>query len=243
MQEIRKSIARSRRSTATCSSPAAGFPTRAGRGTDPPNSSRAAQQLVVMNSPAIPDNLLESRAVRLRARCIHRRGEPTGRHAALRTPGDRVSRRDRAVSLPGEDLRVIEMKEVQRLGGRARARRWTLAHRGRDESREPATAHDGGPVPARSLYRLSVTRVDLPPLRQRIEDISLLTLHCVGQLNRQFDQVVESFTPDAFEHLMQYPWPGNVRGVPARARGHFCGSAAASDLLWSSAAGASRCRR
>jgi transcriptional regulator with PAS, ATPase and Fis domain len=175
------------------------------------NSSRAAQRLVVVNCAAIPDNLLESELFG------YERGAFTG--AVNRQDGmlrlahqgtvflDEIG--DMSLHAQAKILRVIETKEIQRLGGRANT---TV-----DVRIVAATNQDLGRLMTEGrfrpdlFYRLSVTRVELPPLRQRIEDILLLTQHCVVQLNRQFDHFVEGLTPDALKHLMHYSWPGNVR--------------------------------
>ncbi len=60
-------------------------------------------------------------------------------------------------------------------------------------------------------YRLNVVPVYLPPLRERGEDIKLLTQHYVTHFAREFKKVVVGVTNQAYEKLMQYPWEGNVR--------------------------------
>jgi DNA-binding NtrC family response regulator len=60
------------------------------------------------------------------------------------------------------------------------------------------------------FYRLNVVRIDLPPLRERREDIPLLVHHCLRK-HRRAVSPVEGIESDALECLMRHPWPGNVR--------------------------------
>ena len=60
-------------------------------------------------------------------------------------------------------------------------------------------------------YRLNVIAVQLPPLRQRKEDIPALVNHFVDKYARENDKPVAGVTPDALQALMDYDWPGNVR--------------------------------
>jgi DNA-binding NtrC family response regulator len=56
-----------------------------------------------------------------------------------------------------------------------------------------------------------VIPLHLPPLRQRVEDIALLTAHFIEEFSRKRKREVFTFTPDAMHCLLKYPWPGNVR--------------------------------
>jgi DNA-binding NtrC family response regulator len=65
---------------------------------------------------------------------------------------------------------------------------------------------------ARDLfYRLNVVRIELPPLRNRKEDIPRLLDHFIVSYNRQLNRHVEGFHADAVELLQSYEWPGNIR--------------------------------
>src|SRR5215469_14469584 len=61
------------------------------------------------------------------------------------------------------------------------------------------------------FYRLNVITVDLPPLRERREDIPLLADHFVKKFSVENGKQVSRFTPEALRPLMDYAWPGNVR--------------------------------
>lgn len=60
-------------------------------------------------------------------------------------------------------------------------------------------------------YRLNVLRLQLPPLRERKEDIPLLVAHFLEEHGRRYSERVEGFTPEGLGALMAYEWPGNVR--------------------------------
>jgi DNA-binding NtrC family response regulator len=61
------------------------------------------------------------------------------------------------------------------------------------------------------FYRLSVVRIDLPPLRERVEDIPLLAAHFLGRYAAQIKKRVRGIHPDAMDRLVRYAWPGNIR--------------------------------
>ena len=61
------------------------------------------------------------------------------------------------------------------------------------------------------FYRLNVIALQLPPLRQRKEDIPALVTHFVDKYSRENVKPVEGVSPEALQALMDYDWPGNVR--------------------------------
>lgn len=60
-------------------------------------------------------------------------------------------------------------------------------------------------------YRLNVIRVDLPPLRDRIEDIQLLARYFMTKFNKKMGKNIRRISDEAMEVLISYPWPGNIR--------------------------------
>ncbi|RJQ54040.1 MAG: response regulator [Nitrospiraceae bacterium] len=60
-------------------------------------------------------------------------------------------------------------------------------------------------------YRLKVMELSLPPLRERKDDITLLTGHFIGKLNRKLNKHIEAVSSDVQRIFMDYPWPGNIR--------------------------------
>jgi two-component system response regulator AtoC len=61
------------------------------------------------------------------------------------------------------------------------------------------------------FYRINVLLIQVPPLRNRKEDIPLLVNHFIERFNKQLQKAVKGIRPDALRALMDYPWPGNVR--------------------------------
>src|SRR5439155_1333616 len=61
------------------------------------------------------------------------------------------------------------------------------------------------------FYRLNVVPIDVPPLRQRRDDIPILVEHFVRKIARECNRDVRSITAGALETLVRYDWPGNVR--------------------------------
>lgn len=60
-------------------------------------------------------------------------------------------------------------------------------------------------------YRLNVIQINLPPLRERKEDIPNLALHFLEKFTREHGKEIKGIEPQAMEHLLRYHWPGNVR--------------------------------
>jgi len=60
-------------------------------------------------------------------------------------------------------------------------------------------------------YRINVVNIYLPPLRERVEDIPLLTEHFIGIYNKKLKKTITGISSEVMEQFMTYPWPGNVR--------------------------------
>ncbi|NHZ47442.1 sigma-54-dependent transcriptional regulator, partial [Nitratidesulfovibrio liaohensis] len=174
-------------------------------------SPRAAAPFVKVNCAAIPEHLFENELFG------HEKGAFTG--AATSQPGkfelaqggtlmlDEIG--DMPLAIQPKLLRVVEQKQVERLGGRKpisldvrliAATNQNLA----DRVREKAFRED-------LYYRLGVAVVHLPPLRSRKEDIPLLAQHVVRRLQGTLGLPVHGLTPAAVAALCSYDWPGNVR--------------------------------
>jgi DNA-binding NtrC family response regulator len=61
------------------------------------------------------------------------------------------------------------------------------------------------------FYRLNVIPINIPPLRDRRDDVLPLARHFLVELNRMFHKTIKGFTPETERHLVGYHWPGNVR--------------------------------
>jgi len=66
------------------------------------------------------------------------------------------------------------------------------------------------------FYRLNVVTLTIPPLRERAEDIPLLTTHFVREYSREYGRSVQGMAKEAMQEMMSYPWPGNVRELQNR---------------------------
>jgi len=61
------------------------------------------------------------------------------------------------------------------------------------------------------LYRLNTVEIHLPPLRERITDIPLLSEHFLKSYSKKYRKPIKKINPDAVNYLKEYSWPGNVR--------------------------------
>ena len=174
-------------------------------------SPRKNSGFVAINCSAIPETLMESELFG------HERGAFTG--AATRRLGcfeianggtlllDEIS--EMPVSLQAKLLRVLEDRKIRRLGGthEVSVDVRVLAATNRD----PAEAVEEGTFREDLLYRLNVISIDLPPLRQRKDDIPLLSQHLVAQLAERHARPARFLSAAAVEALQSHNWPGNVR--------------------------------
>ena len=172
-------------------------------------SSRSSRSLVVVNCAAIPEALLESELFG------HVRGAFTG---ALQSYAGRIQSAqggtllldeigDMPLSLQPKLLRFLEQKEIQRLGScdatRVDAR--VIAATNADLSNLVA----GGKFREDLYYRLSAFPIDIPPLRERPEDMVALARHLVERLTLR--PPAPELSSETLQLLKAQPWPGNVR--------------------------------
>jgi transcriptional regulator with PAS, ATPase and Fis domain len=113
------------------------------------------------------------------------------------------------LSLQAKLLRVIEDKEVRPLGAnqgeKVDARLVSACNR------DPELLVQEGRFRQDLYYRLNVIRIDLPPLRERAEDIPILIEHFMRKFNDQIHRKLDGIEPEALDALTNYHWPGNVR--------------------------------
>ena len=175
------------------------------------HSDRSSRTLVAVNCGAIPENLLESELFG------HARGAVTG---AVRAKQGLFHEADGGtifldevgelpLSLQVKLLRVLENEEVRRVGENKNEQV--------DVRVIAATSRDLAALVRENIfredlyYRLNVMHIQVPPLRDRAEDISLLIVTFLQRFNRKFGREVEALDEDATEALSKYAWPGNVR--------------------------------
>jgi arginine utilization regulatory protein len=60
-------------------------------------------------------------------------------------------------------------------------------------------------------YRLSVVKIDIPPLRERLEDIKVLSYYFIKKYNNIFEKNITSISPEVIRFMLTYDWPGNIR--------------------------------
>ena len=175
------------------------------------SSARSARPFLCLNCAALPDTLLESELFG------HERGAFTGAHEAR--PGllrgcdggtlflDEVG--DLSLLAQAKLLRAIEAKEVQRLGAtQSRAVDFRVVA----ATNRPLEAMvEAGTFRKDLFYRLNVARVQVPPLRDRLDDLPSLIRHYVRLLNDEFGTQIEGVEDDALARLLHHDWPGNVR--------------------------------
>jgi DNA-binding NtrC family response regulator len=174
-------------------------------------SSRAGKPLVTLNAGGLPEGVFESELFG------HVKGAFTDARA------DRVGRFELAdggtlfldeianvpLNLQTKFLRVLETGEMQRVGS-SRSMRVdvrVISATNADLNAEVA----GGRFRHDLLYRLNTIEIQLPPLRDRREDIPLLAAHFLKQYADRYRKDLGGFEPAALQVLMSYGWPGNVR--------------------------------
>jgi DNA-binding NtrC family response regulator len=174
-------------------------------------SRRRLGPFVRINCAAIPDGLLESELFG------HERGAFTGASAAsagkvkLADGGtmlfDEIG--DMSPYAQAKILRLIESKEIERLGGTRSIPVDVRVIAATNQGLEQLMAD--GRFRKDLYFRLNVVRVHLPPLHERREDVPELLEHYVREFNRELGRNVDGFTEDALNALSSYEWPGNVR--------------------------------
>lgn len=174
-------------------------------------SNRSKGAFIRVNCGAIPSTLLESELFG------HEKGAFTG--AIRRKLGkfeladkgtiflDEIGEMDKSMQV--KLLRVLQQREFDRVGGEETVhvdvRIIAATNRDLEEMVRQGTFRDD------LYYRLNVIPLFLPPLRDRLEDIPLLTENFIKKISAQAHKKVRGITPEALEVLMSYKWPGNVR--------------------------------
>lgn len=175
------------------------------------NSSRASGPFVPVNCAAIPENLLESelfgyvRGAFTDAR-KDRRGlfqEASGGILFLDEIGEVP------LTLQAKLLRVLEDKEVRPLGANQGEKVDTRVLSASNRHLEELVRT--GKFRQDLFYRLNVIRIELPPLRERSEDIPLLVNHFIEKFSQDAKRRVEGIRPEALAALKSHDWPGNIR--------------------------------
>lgn len=175
------------------------------------NSAHADKEMVVVNCAAIPTNLLESELFG------HERGAFTG---ALYQKIGKFERAngsslfldeigDMPVALQAKLLRAIQENEIERVGGthviRVKVRIIAATNHDLRQAIEEGTFRQD------LYYRLNMIPINLLPLRERRDDIDILSKYFLQKHSKAHSQPVRIISQKAQDLLMHYDWPGNVR--------------------------------
>jgi two-component system response regulator AtoC len=175
------------------------------------NSKRAKQTLVRVNCATLPNDLLESELFG------YERGAFTG--AMVEKPGkfelanggtiflDEIA--EMSPHLQAKLLHVLQDGEYCRLGGRGSLRvdARTIA----STNRRLEEAVSRGEFREDLYFRLNVIRIQIPPLRERKEELGMLSNHFVAKYGEKYGSTVRQLPADVLKAFMDYDWPGNIR--------------------------------
>jgi len=174
-------------------------------------SPRRYNPMVVIHCGALTESLLESELFG------HERGAFTG--AQARKKGkfevadggtvflDEIS--DISLRVQTDLLRVLQEKEIVRVGDTMPVKVDFRAIAATNKSLERLV--EERVFRPDLYYRLNVFAINIPPLRERKEDIPLLAAHFLDKFARQMNRPPQRLAPDTLDLLMRYEWPGNVR--------------------------------
>ena len=175
------------------------------------NSPRKDGPFVKLNCAAITETLLESELFG------HEKGAFTGAYRKkegrfLQAHGgslflDEIS--EMSLAMQVKLLRVLQEREITRVGGEEviKVDVRIIAATNKDLVQEM----EAGRFREDLYYRLNVVTLNMPPLRERREDIPLLAQHFLNIFSEKNHKQIKGFTPQAMDRLLKYDWPGNVR--------------------------------
>jgi formate hydrogenlyase transcriptional activator len=175
------------------------------------SSPRKSNTFVKLNCAAIPTGLLESELFG------HEKGAFTGAVAQRIGRFELANRGTMFLDEVGEVplelqpklLRVLQEREFERLGSSRTLR--TDARLIAATNRDLSEMVDKQTFRADLYYRLNVFPIEVPPLRERAEDIPRLVRHFVHQFARRMNKSIDTIPAETMNALMGYPWPGNIR--------------------------------
>ncbi len=175
------------------------------------NSRRLARPFVAVNCAAIPRELLESELFG------HEKGAFTGASALRRgkfelAEGgtlflDEIG--DMDLGLQAKILRALQERQFERVGGERPLSADVRVIAATNQDLETAVAQKN--FREDLYYRLNVVTINLPPLRERREDIPLLVNHFLRLYAEEQGEEPKTISPEALELMLAYSWPGNVR--------------------------------
>jgi len=175
------------------------------------HSNRASGPFVKINSTAIPENLLESELFGYEKGAFS--GATSAKPGKFETADKGTLFLDEIGDVPPpiqvKLLRVLQDREFERLGAtktlKVDVRLIAATNRDLRDALEDGTFRED------LYYRLNVVAIDIPPLRERKEDIPPLADFFLDKFARESGKPVRGITRQAMESLMSFHWPGNVR--------------------------------
>ena len=175
------------------------------------NSHRKAGPFITVNCAAIPETLLESELFG------HERGAFTGATTKRIGKFEQANRGtiffdeigDMQLALQAKLLRVLQERQIQRVGGTANIRIDIRVLTATNQDLESAV--EAGTFREDLFYRIEAFPIAVLPLKDRREDIPLLVDHFLKKHAEKMKQSVKAISADALQLLMQYDFPGNVR--------------------------------
>jgi PAS domain S-box-containing protein len=175
------------------------------------NSSRKTGPFIAVNCSAFVESLIESELFG------HEKGAFTG---AVKTKIGRFELAqggtlfldeigDLSTAVQTKLLRVLETREFERVGGNKSIKMSTriIAATNKNLSEEISA----GRFREDLFYRINVININLPPLRERMDDLPLLVNHFIDSFNNKFNKKIKRFSSASYELLMEYSWTGNIR--------------------------------
>jgi two-component system response regulator AtoC len=173
-------------------------------------SARASRPFVAIDCAAIPENLVESELFGYRKAAFT--GAERDKYGVFEDVNGGTLLLDEignaSINFQAKLLRVLQEKEIRRIGEtRARAVDVRVVAATNADLKTEAAA---GRFREDLLYRISVVTIDVPPLRERLEDIPLIVTALLQRIQMKGTKV-GSLTREVLHGLMHYTWPGNVR--------------------------------
>ncbi|PLS18045.1 sigma-54-dependent Fis family transcriptional regulator [Bacillus sp. M6-12] len=176
------------------------------------NSTRSAFPFVPINCASIPEHLLESELFGYEEGAFTgaKKGGKKGKFQLANFGTlflDEIG--DMPLSMQSKLLRVLQEKELQQIGGNSTipvdVRVIAATHRDLEKMVEERTFRQD------LYYRLNVIKIDIPPLRERKEDIHQVASSLLKKLERKFHRNGIKLSAEVIEKLRQHSWPGNIR--------------------------------
>src|SRR5215212_1940811 len=174
-------------------------------------SDRAKGPFFALNCAALPKEILENELFG------HEKGAFTGstneKAGAFEMASGGTIFLDEMAEMPTDIqvklLRAIETRQIRRLGGKREINVDIRIVAATNKNLQKAIVD--GELREDLYYRLAVVEIDLPPLRERADDIQLLANEFLGRFAKQNGKTLQGFDDAAWERIMRYHWPGNVR--------------------------------